>query len=223
MMGWLPENASLAGKEVDFLFYVIYYIPGATLLLVGICMAAFLIMYRKKPGVRATYTHGNNTLEIVWTVVPALILVLLVFMTSTSWSRIKVNVPANPDVTINVLGKQFNWIVNYSGPDGKFGTPDDKKVDNVVHVPVNKQVLINLEGKDVIHSFFVPHFRIKQDVVPGRDTRVWFTAIKPGTYPIPCAELCGFGHSGMQGKVVVHTPESYKKWLETTWPAKKSS
>ena len=137
MMGWLPENASLAGKEVDFLFYVIYYITGATLLLVGICMATFLIMYRKKPGVRATYTHGNNALEIVWTVVPALILVLLVFMTSTSWSRIKVNVPANPDVTINVLGKQFNWIVNYSGPDGKFGTPDDKKVDNVVHVPVN--------------------------------------------------------------------------------------
>lgn len=222
MMSWLPENISLEGKEVDFLFYIIYYITGITLILVTGTMIWFLIKYRQKPGVRAIYTHGNTTLELVWTITPAVILVILTFMSQASWARLKLNPPENPDVRLEVVAKQFNWIVTYPGPDGKFGTKDDVKLDNQVNIPVNKQVFITLTGKDVIHSFFIPSARVKQDVVPGRKTVVWFTPFKTGKFEIPCAELCGFGHSGMNGELIVHSPESYEKWLAKTYSKKPS-
>lgn len=217
MMSWLPENIAAEGGQVDFLFYTIYYITTVTFVLVAVCMVAFLILYRQKPGVRATYTHGNNKLEIAWTVTPALILVVLMFLSQASWANLKLNPPANPDIRLEVIGRQFNWIVTYAGPDGRFGTGDDVKLDNQLNVPVNKTVYIALSGEDVIHSFFIPHARVKQDVVPGRQTAVWFTPTKPGKYEIPCAELCGTGHSGMKGELVVHTPESYQQWLEKTF------
>ena len=221
MLRWLPENISLEGLEIDYLFYVSYYLTAVTFVLVAAAMVAFLILYRSRPGVRAKYTHGNTTLEIIWTVVPAVILLVFIFMSQASWARLKLNPPANPDLRVEVTGKQFNWIVRYPGPDGKFGTPDDVTLDNQLNVPVNKQVLITLKGEDVIHSFFIPQARMKQDVVPGREIPLWFTLTKPGKYEIPCAELCGFGHSGMKGEVVVHTPESYQAWVEKTWAAKK--
>jgi len=221
MLRWLPENISLEGLEIDYLFYVSYYLTAVTFVLVAAAMVAFLILYRSRPGVRAKYTHGNTTLEIIWTVVPAVILLVFIFMSQASWARLKLNPPANPDLRVEVTAKQFNWIVRYPGPDGKFGTPDDVTLDNQLNVPVNKQVLITLKGEDVIHSFFIPQARMKQDVVPGREIPLWFTLTKPGKYEIPCAELCGFGHSGMKGEVVVHTPESYQAWVEKTWAAKK--
>ena len=118
-------------------------------------------------------------------------------------------------------GKQFNWEFTYPGPDGKLGTPDDLKLDNELHIPVGKVVHVNLTAKDVIHSFFLPHFRLKQDAVPGREIPVWFEATKPGEYEIPCAELCGFGHSGMNGKLYAHTPEEYEKWVRERWSSEK--
>jgi len=214
MMSWLPENISADGGDMDFLFYVIYYITSATFILVAVCMVAFLILYRQKPGVRATYTHGNNTLEIIWTITPAIFLVVIMLLSQPSWAKFKLDRPANPDVRIGVIAKQFNWIVVYPGPDGKLGTKDDVKLDNQVNVPVNKTVLISMTGQDVIHSFFIPQARVKQDIVPGRETAVWFKPIKTGKFEIPCAELCGMGHSGMNGELVVHTAESYKAFLE---------
>src|SRR4029079_16154069 len=95
--------------------------------------------------------------------------------------------------------------------DGKFGTGDDKTLLDELHVPVNKIVHVNLKSQDVIHSFFVPQFRMKQDAVPGREIAQWFEATKPGKYELPCAELCGFGHSGMRGWIYVHTPADYQK------------
>lgn len=217
MMSWLPENISLEGQEIDSLFYIIYYITAGTFILVAVLMVWFLIAYRDRPGAKATYTHGNNMLEIAWTVIPALILVVLMFMSQTSWARIKIYPPKNPDLRVEVTAKQFNWIVRYAGPDGKFGTADDVRLDNALHVPVNKKVLITLKAKDVIHSFFIPALRLKQDVVPGRETLFWFTAIKTGEYEIPCAELCGFGHSGMNGMLTVHSEADYKKWIAKTY------
>ena len=99
-----------------------------------------------------------------------------------------------------------------SGADGKFGTDDDVKFDNDLHVPVSKVVRVQLSSKDVIHSFFLPNLRLKQDAVPGRTILTWFEATKPGKYELPCAELCGFGHSGMKGWLNVYTPEDYQKW-----------
>jgi cytochrome c oxidase subunit 2 len=208
---WLPENVSTYGRDIDWLFHLIYYITGVTFILVFVTMLVFLVMYRDRPGRKARYTHGNTTLEIVWTVVPALILVILTLLSVPAWSKIKMTMPET-DFVVQVTAKQFNWQVIYPGADGKFGTADDKMLLDEMHVPVNKVIRVILKSQDVIHSFFVPQFRIKQDAVPGREIRVWFDATKPGRYEWPCAELCGFGHSGMRGWIYVHTPEEYGKW-----------
>lgn len=213
MLRWLPEDVSSYGHEIDSLFYLIYYITAVTFILVTVLMVAFLIMYRDKAGRRATYSHGNTALEIIWTIIPAAILIVLAFMSVSSWAKIKRHVP-DTDFELGIAAKQFNWEVSYPGPDGKLGTDDDVKFDNDLHVPVNKPIRLQLTSKDVIHSLFIPHMRFKQDAVPGRQITAWFDAIKPGKYEIPCAELCGFGHSGMKGWVFVHTPEDYKKWAD---------
>lgn len=213
MLRWLPEDVSTYGHEIDSLFYLIYYITAVTFILVTVLMVVFLVMYRDKGDRRATYSHGNTALEIIWTIIPAAILIVLAFMSVSSWAKVKRHVP-DTDFELGVAAKQFNWEVSYPGPDGKLGTDDDVKFDNDLHVPVNKPIRLQLTSKDVIHSFFMPHMRFKQDAVPGRQITAWFEAIKPGKYEIPCAELCGFGHSGMKGWVFVHTPEDYKKWAD---------
>jgi cytochrome c oxidase subunit 2 len=209
---WLPENVSTYGRDIDWLFHLIYWITGITAILVFAAMVIFLVMYRDRPGRRARYTHGNTTLEIVWTVVPSLILVILTFLSAPAWSRIKIASPPPSDFVVQVTAKQFNWQITYPGADGKFGTADDKTLLDEMHVPANKVVHVHLRSQDVIHSFFVPQFRMKQDAVPGREIVQWFEATKPGKYELPCAELCGFGHSGMKGWIYVHGAEDYKKW-----------
>jgi cytochrome c oxidase subunit 2 len=208
---WLPENVSTFGADIDWLFKLIYVITGVTFILVSATFLAFLVVYRDRPGRRARYTHGNTSLEIIWTVVPALILVVLTMLTLPAWSRIKMSIPAT-DFVVQVTAKQFNFQIAYPGADGKFGTPDDKTLLDEMHVPVGKPIRVNLRSQDVIHSFFVPQFRIKQDAVPGREIPMWFEVTKPGKYELPCAELCGFGHSGMRGWVYAHTPDDYGKW-----------
>jgi cytochrome c oxidase subunit 2 len=208
---WLPENVSTYGQDIDSLFHLIYWITGITFVLVTVAFLAFIVMYRDRPGRRVRYTHGNSTLEIAWTVVPSLILVVLTFLSAPAWSRIKMTMPQT-DVVIEVNAKQFNWQVTYPGADGKFGTADDKQFLDEMHVPIGKPVRVNLKSQDVIHSFFVPAFRIKQDAVPGREIGAWFEVTKAGKYEWPCAELCGFGHSGMKGWVYAHSAEEYQKW-----------
>jgi len=219
MLSWLPENISTFGAKVDQLFYLIYYLTNVTFILVATCMITFLIMYRHREGRRATYTHGNTTLEIVWTIIPALILIMLGFLSKSRWEEIKSPSHMPPaDVMVRITAKQFNWEIRYPGPDGKFDTDDDVQVDNDLHVPLNKVVRVFLRSKDVIHSFFVPQMRLKQDAVPGREIMVWFQATKAGQYEIPCAELCGFGHSGMKGALYVQDAADYEKWRKEQWP-----
>src|SRR5581483_11677646 len=129
MMRWLPENIASYGGEIDSLFYVIYYITGITFVLVVAALVVFLVMYRERPGRRATYTHGNSTLEMAWTIVPALILVVLTFMSIPSWSKVKSRIPES-DLHIRITAKQFNWEVTYPGADGQFDTADDRTFDN---------------------------------------------------------------------------------------------
>ncbi|MBI2216694.1 MAG: cytochrome c oxidase subunit II [Candidatus Rokubacteria bacterium] len=208
---WLPENVATYGQDIDWLFHLIYWITGGVFVLVIVTFLTFLVLYRDRPGRRARYTHGSTPLEIAWTVVPTLILVVLTFLSVPAWSRIKMQMPPS-DLDVVVTAKQFNWQVAYPGPDGRFGTADDKTMLDEMHVPVGKVIHVRLRSQDVIHSFFVPQFRIKQDAVPGREIVAWFEAVKPGKYEWPCAELCGFGHSGMRGWVYVHTAEDYAKW-----------
>lgn len=214
---WLPENVSTYGADIDFLFYVIYYITGVAFILVAAAMVAFLIIFRHREGRRARYVHGNTFLEIVWTVGTAVIVIVLGIMSEPLWARIKQQVPPS-DIQVRVTGKQFNWEILYPGPDGKFETADDVQMDNELHVPVNRVVQVFLASKDVIHSFFLPNLRLKQDALPGRTIQAWFEATKPGVYEIPCAELCGFGHSGMLGHLTVHSAEDYEKWVKEQWP-----
>lgn len=214
MLQWLPEDVSTYGHEIDSLFHLIYYITGVAFILVTVLMVLFVVMYRdRNDGRRATYSHGSTTLEIIWTVIPAAIFIALSFMSVNTWAKIKSHAPES-DFEIAVAAKQFNWEVSYAGADGKLGTDDDVKFDNDIHVPVNKAVRVQLSSKDVIHSFFLPNLRLKQDAVPGRTILVWFEAVKPGKYELPCAELCGFGHSGMKGWLHVHSVEDYKKWAD---------
>ena len=219
MMRWLPEDVSTYGREIDALFFLIYYITAATFILVTALMIWFLWKYRDRGNRRATYTHGNTTLEIIWTVVPAAILIVISFMSVSTWAKVKREVPPT-DFEVSVAAKQFNWDVSYPGTDGKLGTEDDVKFDNDIHVPVNKVVRLHLTANDVIHSLFLPNLRFKQDTVPGRTILAWFEATKPGKYEMPCAELCGFGHSGMKGWLHVHTAEDYAKWAAENLAAK---
>ena len=217
MMKYLPENVSTYGADIDYLFYVIYYITGVAFLLVAVGMIAFLVMYREREGRRATYLHGNTAIELTWTILTALIFIVLAFMSEPLWGKIKQEVPPT-NIQVRITGKQFNWEILYPGPDGKFDTKDDLMLDNELHVPVNRVVQFFLASKDVIHSFFVPQLRLKQDALPGRVIQGWFEATKTGEYEIPCAELCGFGHSGMLGYLRVHSAEDYEKWVKEQWP-----
>ena len=143
MMQWLPEDVSTFGQEIDSLFYLIYYITAVTFILVTVFMVVFLIKYRDQGGRRATYSHGNTTLEIIWTIIPAVILIVLAFMSASTWAKVKRHAP-DSDFELHVTAKQFNWEVVYPGPDRKFGTQDDVKFDNDLHVPVNKVVRVYL-------------------------------------------------------------------------------
>jgi len=217
MLGWLPENVSTYGADIDWLFAVIQWITGVIFVGVIVAMLAFLVKYRRQEGRRATYTHGNTLLELSWTIVPAIILIVLFMLSQSIWWSIKGRQPPS-DFRVEVMAKQFNWEITYPGPDGRFGTADDLRLENELHVPVNKVVLVTLRAKDVIHSFFLPNVRLKQDAVPGREIPVWFEVTKTGKYELPCAELCGFGHSGMLGHLTVHSAEEYARWVKERWP-----
>jgi cytochrome c oxidase subunit 2 len=218
MLPWLPENASTYGADIDSLFRLIFWITTVVFVLVQVTLLVFVFQYRSRPGRTATYTHGNNALEIAWTIAPSLILVVLALLSRTSWYEIKGGTPP-PDYEVRVNAKQFNWDFIYPGPDGKFDTEDDLKLENDLNVPVGKVIKMRLTSRDVIHSFFVPVFRLKQDMMPGREINAWFQATKTGRFEIPCAELCGFGHSGMKGWVTVHSSDEYKRWVGERWPS----
>ena len=220
MLQWLPDNVSTFGQGVDNLFHFIYWLTLVVFVLVMGTLIVFLIKYRHQEGKRATYIEGSTTLEIIWTAVTTVIVFVLAMFSYPQWNNIKspTQFPENPDVVVQVNGKQFNWDMTYPGPDNEFGTDDDLDLENELHVPINAVVHFRLTAEDVIHSFFVPQLRLKQDALPNRFIDVWFEATKAGRYEIPCAELCGFGHSGMLGYLNVHTQDDYDAWVQERWP-----
>ncbi len=215
MIAWLPlpEVASTYGPSIDRIFYIILALTGGSFILTEAVLFWFAWKYRHREGRRAYFTHGNNKVEVVWSTVPAVVLVVLTFMSKSVWEEIKLTQPPS-DVNLLVTASQFNWEVRYPGPDGKLETEDDVILNNEMHVPVGKPIRIQLRSKDVIHSFFLPNMRFKQDAVPGLTIPVWFQATRTGDFEIACAELCGFGHYTMHGILTVHTQEEFKTWLE---------
>jgi cytochrome c oxidase subunit 2 len=208
----LPEGVSSYSADIDWLFRLILWITGIIFVIVEALLVYFVIRYRHREGRRAHYTHGNNRLEVIWTIVPAVICVVLALLSRRLWADIKQRMPEDA-MQIEVTAEQFAWNIRYAGPDGKLGTADDILTLNQLHFPVGKKVVVTLHSKDVIHSFFLPEFRVKQDAVPGMTTKVWFDSARVGNWEIACAELCGLGHYRMKGFLTADAPEDFEKWL----------
>ncbi len=214
-MSWiLPPSASTFAGDIDFLYYVILVITGIAFVVVEGGLIWFIIKYRSRPGQKALYTHGSTKAEIIWTAVPAVTLVIIGLMSGGAWNTIKGRNSVPPDaIPYGIHVQQFEWNFTYRGPDGQLGTGDDFVLRNQLHIPVNQPVVMRMTAEDVIHSFFIPAFRVKQDAVPGMSINVWFQATEEGEYEIACAELCGLGHYRMRAVVTVHSADDYQQWL----------
>ena len=221
MLRWLPKNVSTFGGDIDSILYLIYYVVAIWFVLTYAAIFYCLIRYRRRPGQKARYMEGNTLRQYGWILGLGVVVFLLDIGIDVRgeqvWQKVKGQLP-KPGVQLQVTGKQFVWEVVYPGPDGFFDTSDDHRIKNELHVPVNQVVHVKLMAEDVIHSFFLPHLRLKQDAMPGHAVTVWFEATEPGVYPLPCAELCGSGHTGMLGQLTVHTPEDYEAWVKQQWP-----
>src|SRR2546423_8386360 len=213
-LSWLlPPGASTFVNEIDWLYDTILVICGIAFFLTEAVLIWFLVKYRGRPGRRALYTHGNVKAEYIWTGVTAVVVVWIGLASAGGWHRIKGHDSATAgSYPLLITEKQFEWHITYPGKEGKIGTADDFTVRSQLHLVVNRPVAAVLESEDVIHSFFVAPFRIKQDAVPGMHIPVWFQPTKVGTFELGCAELCGLGHYRMRAVVTVHTQEDYDRW-----------
>lgn len=200
---WFPVQASETAPEVDFIFDFILWVSTLFFVVIVALMVLFVIRYRRRAGrgPEATATH-NTKLELLWSIGPAILLVFMFFMGARVYMDLRT--PPEDAYEINVTGQKWSWSFAY--PNGH--------VDSELHVPQNQAVRLVLTSEDVIHSFFVPAFRVKMDAVPGRYTKAWFTATETGTFQVFCAEYCGTKHSDMLSAVVVHPPGEFERWLE---------
>ena len=223
---WLPEDISSDGHVIDGLFNFILYLTGAIFIGTGIALFWFLWKYDADAASGdVKFVHGSHTLELVWSVLPAATLLFIAIYQMDTWAGEKLIRPAllpgpdgvvgTPDdsAMVEVTGRQFEWRVRYPGKDGTLSTPDDLHTVNELHVPVDEEIVVAIKSDDVLHDFFLPNLRIKQDVVPGMKQFVWFKPLKRGTYDIVCAELCGWGHYKMKGRLTVESRARYESWL----------
>ncbi len=203
-----PETASTMASRVDALyFFLIAVAVFFSLLIAGLIVFYAIRFKRRTPTSVGTAIHGGLVLELTWSIVPFFItMVIFVWGASVFFAMAR---PPNATVDIYVVGKQWMW---------KFQHLDGQREINELHVPVGRPVRLIMTSEDVIHDVFVPAFRIKADVLPGRYTSIWFQPTKPGRYHLFCAEYCGTRHSGMTGEVVVMDPTEYQTWLSGGGP-----
>ncbi len=219
---WFPEDISETGYIIDNLFHTILYLTGFIFVATGLALFWFLWKYdAAKTQAPVRYMHGSHTLEVVWSILPAATLLFIAIYQMNAWADAKILRPTNDDGSLKaplaeVMGRQFEWRIRYAGPDGQIGTADDIHTVNELHMPVNEDVVFQIKSMDVLHSFFLPNVRVKQDLVPGMKQFVWFRPIQEGTFDIVCAELCGWGHYKMKGRMTVESRDEFDKWLDTT-------
>ncbi|HTT61106.1 MAG TPA: cytochrome c oxidase subunit II [Bryobacteraceae bacterium] len=197
-----PARASTTAGNVDALFIFLVALASFMSLAIFIMITVFAVRYRRRPGVEAEQIEGSHALEITWSVVP-----MFIFLFIFGWGAFiyfQERTPPQGAATVYVVAKQWMWKLQHE---------EGQREINELHVPVGRDVKMIMTSQDVIHSFYVPAFRIKQDVLPGRYTTAWFHATRPGTYHLFCAEYCGTQHSGMIGQVVVMEPAQYQAWL----------
>lgn len=211
---WLPETVSSFGPNIDHLFYLILWMVAFFFLLTEGVLVYAVFRYSRKSKEKSDYTHGNHKLELLWTGIPAALLLVIAFSQMGTWAQVKFrgNLPDQPPLA-QVWASQFDWRFQYPGKDGVFGTMDDIENPFEFVVPVGEKVVFNLHSRDVLHSFSVLQFRLKQDAVPGMTIPVWFDAEKEGTYDLVCMELCGWGHYKMAGRVRVVSRQEFDDWM----------
>src|ERR1700736_3312915 len=198
-----PAGASTMASRVDALYFFVLAVAAFFSLLIAGLIVFCAVKYRRRtPTSVGTPVHGAMMLEIAWIVIPSLItVVIFVWGASVFFAMSR---PPDETLNIYVVGKQWMW---------KFQHLDGQREINELHVPVGRAVKLIMTSEDVIHDVFVPAFRVKADVLPGRYTNIWFQPTKPGRYHLFCAEYCGTRHSGMTGEVIVMDPSEYQTWL----------
>ena len=227
-MNVMPENVSTYGGQLDSLTGTIFWFALVWFLIAAGCLIFFMIKYRKRDGVKASYLPGNEFKHAKWLYLIIILVTLsdgIIDVKNMSvWDTIE-NTPPKADVEVKITGRMWNWIFTYPGPDGKLDTSDDVVVDaqnSALHVPVNKNVVFHLGARDVLHAFWVKEFRLKQDAIPGRWIKRWFNATKTGRYELACAEICGVMHAQMRNFIVVESEEEYQKFLSSLYDRDKS-
>ena len=235
---WFPHGASAAAAAIDHQFFVTIVIMGVIFVAAQLTLGYFVWKYRDQhAATRSEYSHGNLTLEIVWTTLTAILFIGLNLIGSPIWAAERFRPAVDNATRVEVTGMQFEWYFRYPGPDGKFGiarpeledasaggagalgldpkdpASKDDIVTGTMEVPVGREVEVILRAHDVIHSFFVPAMRFKQDAVPGLAIHMHFTPTETGSYEIACAELCGLGHYKMHGILKVVSQNEFDQWL----------
>jgi cytochrome c oxidase subunit II len=197
-----PPQASAIAPYMDAFYFFLVLISLVGLVLVGLMVGCFSIMFRKEKNPQATHIEGSTLLEATWTIIP-----LALFMVCFVWGALlyfRIYNPPTNAMNIYIVGKQWMWKAEHPGGQHEI---------NALHIPVDRDVQLTMISQDVFHSFSIPAFRVKREVIPGRYTTVWFTATQTGTYHIFCTQYCGTLHSQMIGEVVVMTPDEYERWI----------
>jgi cytochrome c oxidase subunit 2 len=205
-ISWDGQQASTAAPKIDQLLDVMIILSAFVFSLVMVALGYALWKFKVKPGDESDGEpiHGNTRLEVAWTLIPT---VIVLFAAAYSWKVLdEIEAPAKNPLTVDVFAQQFAWSFGYPGKDFAY-------TQGELHVPVNRQVHFKMHAQDVIHSFWVPEWRIKKDAVPGITTTAIVTPDKVGTYQLVCTELCGFGHASMRATVVVEPAAEFRKWV----------
>lgn len=233
---WFPPPISAHGIAYDGQFMRTLVVVGVIFFLAQFVLGIVIVKFRDD-GRRASYSHGNNKLETLWTSATALLFLGLVIMGTKIWAGVHFDEAPPDSMNIEVMAKQFAWNFRYPGPDGKFGHTDLKLVndasgnpmgiddkdpaskDDVVSaslkIPVGRHIKLILHSRDVIHNFFVRELRMKQDIVPGMEIPFHFEADQIGIYEVPCSELCGLGHYQMRTTMQVMSQADFDNWMQT--------
>jgi cytochrome c oxidase subunit 2 len=198
----VPTAATDVAQSWDTLYWFLVYISAFFFIGIVLAMTIFAVKFRKEVHKKPKYIHGNTTLEVIWTVIPS---ILLFVIFGWGWSVYKDMTTAPSDsMEVRVIAKQWLWQFVYKNGTSTIGD---------LYVPVNRPVKLIMSAEDVLHGFFIPNFRVKSDVVPGMYTYVWFEAKMPGIHQVFCTEYCGTSHSGMLARVIVLTEPQWKDWL----------
>lgn len=218
MIERLVPSASTFSNDIDFVFSLIFWLVGFWLILSEAVFFWLIFRFRKKDGQKAEYVTGELKSEKRWITIPHLLVlvcdVFIIFFAVRVWYDVKQHMPTAPDQqTIRVIAQQWAWTFVHPGPDGVLDTPDDIVKMNELHVEVDRLYHFQLTSKDVLHSFSVPVFRLKQDAIPGRVITGWFQATRTGEHDIQCTEICGIGHGLMPARIHIETPEQHAAWM----------